>query len=84
MLSPLERFNTYDDGVVKGCALGVLGDDGRVRQLVPLVDEAGRPLTDKVEGIAIDPHDPTRALVVVDKDDPTAPAELLVVRLPSP
>jgi hypothetical protein len=74
--------NTYDDGVVKGCALGVLGDDGLVRQLVPIVDEAGRPLTDKVEGIAIDPQDPTRALVVVDKDDPTVPAELLVVRLP--
>jgi hypothetical protein len=76
--------NTYDDGVVKGCALGVLGDDGRVQQLVPILDEGGRPLTDKVEGIAIDPTDPTRAFVVVDKDDPTAPAELLVVRLPAP
>jgi hypothetical protein len=76
--------NTYDDGVVKGCALGVLGDDGRVKQLVPILDEGGRPLTDKVEGIAIDPTDATRAFVVVDKDDPNAPAELLVVRLPAP
>ncbi len=76
--------NTYDDGVVKGCALGVLGDDARVQQLVPILDESGRPLMDKVEGIAIDPTDPTRAFVVVDKDDPHVPAELLVVRLPSP
>jgi hypothetical protein len=73
--------NTYDDGDVKGTAIGVLGDDGRAA-IVPLLDERGHPLTDKVEGIAIDPNDPKKAFVVIDKDDPTAPAELLVVQLP--
>ena len=74
--------NTYDDGDVKGAAIGVLDDDGGVT-LVPLLDERGRPLRDKVEGITVDPTDPRRAFVVVDKDDPSAPAELLVVQLPA-
>ncbi|MDP2341605.1 MAG: hypothetical protein Q8O67_11660 [Deltaproteobacteria bacterium] len=73
--------NTYDDGEVKGTAVGILGDDGRTT-IIPLLDERGAPLKDKVEGIAIDPNDPRRAFVVIDKDDPTAPAELLVVQLP--
>ena len=73
--------NTYDDGDVKGTAIGVLNDDGSVH-IMPLRDERGQPLTDKVEGIAIDPTNGRRAFVVVDKDDPTAPAELLVVALP--
>jgi hypothetical protein len=74
--------NTWDDGVVKGTALGVLGADGSTR-CTPLLDEKGRPLVDKVEGIVVDPRDPRRAFVVVDKDDPTVPAELLVVALPT-
>ncbi len=73
--------NTYDDGEVKGTAIGVLGEDGRTT-IVPLLDERGRLLKDKVEGIAIDPNDPRRAFVVIDKDDAKAPAELLVVQLP--
>lgn len=73
--------NTYDDGEVKGTAIGVLADDGSVK-IVPLVDERGRPLTDKVEGLAVDPSDPKRAYIVVDKDSPTEASELLTVRLP--
>jgi hypothetical protein len=73
--------NTWDDGEVKGTALGVLGADGTTT-LWPLLDEQGRSLTDKVEGIAVDPANPRRAFVVVDKDDPHAPADLLVVALP--
>ncbi len=73
--------NTYDDGEVKGCAVGVIGADGTVR-VAPVLDEKGQPLLDKVEGITVDPSDPTRAWVVVDKDDAGAPAELLRVRLP--
>jgi hypothetical protein len=73
--------NAIDDGEVMGCAIGVLHDDGTTT-LVPLLDERGGPLRDKVEGIAIDPRDPKKAWIVVDKDDATAPAELLQVRLP--
>lgn len=73
--------NTYDDGVVMGTALGVLRDDGST-DITPIVDERGQLLTDKVEGITIDPADPKRAFVVVDKDDATAPAELLIIQLP--
>lgn len=74
--------NAIDDGDVAGTAIGVLHDDGSTT-LVPLLDERGQPLRDKVEGIAIDPSRPDRAFVVVDKDDPRAPADLLVVQLPS-
>jgi hypothetical protein len=74
--------NTWDDGVVKGTALGVLEADGSTRS-VPFLDEKGRPLVDKVEGIVVDPRDPRRAFVVVDRDDPTIPAELLVVSVPT-
>jgi hypothetical protein len=74
--------NTWDDGVVKGTALAVLSPDGSTR-CVPLHDEQGRPLLDKVEGIVVDPRDPRRAFVVVDKDDPTAPAELLIIAVPT-
>ncbi|OGQ24069.1 MAG: hypothetical protein A2138_11290 [Deltaproteobacteria bacterium RBG_16_71_12] len=73
--------NAIDDGEVKGTAVGLLRPDGS-RVLVPLLDERGRPLTDKVEGIALDPAQPGKAYLVVDKDDPGAPAELLVVALP--
>ena len=73
--------NTYDDGEVKGTAVGVLKADGSVVTM-PLLDERGRPLTDKVEGICLDPTDAKRAWVVVDKDDPGAAAELLIVQLP--
>jgi hypothetical protein len=73
--------NAVDDGEVTSTAIGVLHDDGRF-SMIPLLDERGGPLRDKVEGVAIDPSDPGRAFIVVDKDDATAPAELLQVRLP--
>ncbi len=73
--------NTYDDGEVKGTAVGILKADGSV-VTIPLLDEKGALLKDKVEGITLDPADPKRAYVVVDKDDPHAPAELLIVQLP--
>ena len=73
--------NAIDDGDVVGTAIGVLHDDGRTT-IVPLIDERGRLLLDKVEGITIDPARPDHAWVVVDKDDPTLPADLLLVQLP--
>lgn len=73
--------NAIDDGEVVGTAVGLLRPDG-TRVMVPILDEQGRPLTDKVEGIALDPAQPGKAFVVIDKDDPKAPADLLVISLP--
>ena len=75
--------NAIDDGVVVGTAVGLLRADG-TRLMVPILDERGQPLTDKVEGIAIDPANPGKAFVVVDHDDAKTPAELLVISLPMP
>jgi hypothetical protein len=72
--------NTVDDGEVVGTAIGVFNtDDGPT--LYALLDEHGQPLCDKVEGIALDPQDADVAWIVVDKDDPAAPAQLLRVSL---
>ena len=38
-------------------------------------------LTAKAEGLVFDPKDPSRALLVVDCDDPDAPCELCELRL---
>ncbi len=66
---------------MKGTAIGVLDRDGTPPPS-PLLDEHDHALTDKVEGIAVDPNTPKRPFVVVDKDDPRAPADLLVIALP--
>jgi hypothetical protein len=72
--------NAVDDGEVVGTAVGVFNTD-EAPTIYALLDEHGAPLRDKVEGIALDPHDADVAWVVVDKDDPHAPAELLRVDL---
>jgi hypothetical protein len=71
--------NAIDDGEVVGCALGVLDDSGAHHALIH--DEHGKVLCDKTEGLAFDEHDPSRAYVVVDKDDAAVPSELLVLSL---
>lgn len=82
-LAAAERSpNAIDDGEVVGTAVGLLRPDGS-RVLLPLFDERGHPLTDKVEGIAVDPAQPGKAFVVIDRDDPQAPAELLAITLPA-
>ena len=73
--------NALEDGEVTGTALGLLRPDG-TRVVAPLHDEAGRPLREKAEGLAVDPDEPERAFVVVDRDDPDVPADLLLVELP--
>lgn len=73
--------NAIDDGEVKGTAVGLVRPNSS-HVLVRLVDERGQPLTDKVEGIALDPSSPGTAYLVIDRDDPAAPAELLQVVLP--
>lgn len=72
--------STVADGAVLGTVLGIIDGDGAVRT-TPLRDEHGSPSRLKVEGIALDPHDPTRAFMVVDVDDPARPSELLEVQL---
>lgn len=79
--------DTYDDGPVAGTVLGVLdGFDGPAPagRHALLRDAAGAPVRIKAEGLALDRDDPRRAWLVVDADDPDAPAELLEVRLEGP
>jgi hypothetical protein len=69
------------DGPVSGVALGRLDDRSGTAELAPVTDERGAPLLDKAEGVAFDEDDPQRAWLVVDRDDPACPAELLELRL---
>ena len=69
------------DGPVSGVAIGRLDDREPLAELAPITDERGAPLTDKAEGITFDDDDPLRAWLVIDRDDPAAPAELLELRL---
>jgi hypothetical protein len=66
------------DGPVSGLAIGTIGSDG-VRYT--LVTENGAPIADKAEGLAFDPSDAAKVWMVVDRDDPDAPSELLEVAL---
>ncbi|MBX3189539.1 MAG: hypothetical protein KF819_21115 [Labilithrix sp.] len=68
------------DGPVRGVAIGRLDDRARVAARAPVLDERGAPLLDKAEGLAFD-DDPRRAWLVVDKDDPDVPSDLLELRL---
>ena len=69
------------DGPVAGVSIGRLDDRRGEAELGVITDERGDPLLDKAEGITLDDHDPGRAWLVVDRDDPHAPAELLELRL---
>jgi hypothetical protein len=65
------------DGEVVGVAIGILsGDDPRWGLVT---DESGKPLCDKIEGIARAGTD--RLFAVVDVDDPAKPSELLTLAL---
>ena len=77
------------DGPVAGCAIGAIVDewdasDAPDARWTVLVGEDGARMTSKVEGIAIDPADASRAFVVVDRDDPDEPSELCAVHLEGP
>jgi hypothetical protein len=68
--------NTFDDGKVLGSVFGILeGPSARI------VEADGRLFTGKAEGLAMKPHG---AWLVVDPDDPDAPAEILEVALEGP
>ena len=74
--------NTVDDGPVVGMAVGVLGEQGG--RWAPLLDANGQALTDKAEGICLNPEDPTRGFVVFDLDDPDQPTDMAEIRLMGP
>jgi len=69
------------DGPVAGVSIGRLDDRLAEAELAAITDERGEPLLDKAEGLTLDDHDPRRAWLVVDRDDPDRPAELLELRL---
>ena len=71
--------NPVDDGEILGTLVGVMSGEGV--SSARLLDEQGAPARVKAEGIAVDPRDPQHALIVLDADDPTVPAELCRVRL---
>lgn len=69
------------DGEVVGVAIGVLERSGEARWAL-VRDAGGEPVLDKCEGLAWVPGAAgRRALVVVDRDDPDAPSELLELDL---
>lgn len=72
--------DTYSDGEVKGSAIGWIDADGSGHWCA-IRDERGALFCDKAEGLALDPSDPSRAWLVIDKDDPDAPCELCELRL---
>lgn len=78
-----DTINTYEDGPVKGVALGIVAPDGSAR-LCQIFEGDGSPLADKAEGLSLDPARGSRAHVVVDKDDPDCPSDLCTLRLAGP
>lgn len=78
--------NAYDDGPVAGVVLGVTADDSprTTARYALLTDEGGAPFRAKAEGLALDPDEPSRALIVLDRDDPARPSELCTLRLDGP
>lgn len=74
--------NAVDDGPVTGSAVGWIDGDGAAT-LGLLVDAAGAPLAEKVEGVAPGLR-PGTLLLCTDPDDPRAPSNLLEVELAGP
>ncbi len=74
--------NTYDDGAVVGCRLGVLEADGG--RCADLTDESGGPCALKVEGITLASDDGRRLFAVTDQDSPDEPALLCEITLEGP
>ena len=73
--------NVTRDGPVSAVAIGCLDEVARTCELGLILGEHGVPILDKAEGLAFHPDDAARAFVVIDRDDPTAPSELLELHL---
>jgi hypothetical protein len=72
--------NTVEDGPVAGSVLGQIDAGGNATWTV-LCDPHGGRLNGKVEGLCFDAEDANRAWILIDRDDPLAPAELCQVQL---
>lgn len=62
------------DGAVLGVSIGTFQEGGV--SLTPLLEADGTPSTRKVEGIAVDPREPGKLVVVTDVDDHERAAEM--------
>lgn len=71
--------DTVRDGPVAGARIGVL--DAHGARWVELDEADGTRSTKKVEGIAIDPADPSNFVAVTDPDDPDVPAQKCRIRV---
>lgn len=67
------------DGPVSGVCIGRLDDGAGKCEIAAVLGEDGAPLLDKAEGLAF--VDSRRAYMVIDKDDPALPSELLEIEL---
>lgn len=71
--------DAVEDGPVVGVALGRIA--GELGRYALLRDQDGGPVTDKAEGLCLDPSDPNRGWIVFDLDDPERPTEMAEIRL---
>ncbi len=74
--------NTYDDGEVVGCRVGVLEAGGG--RCTDLLDASGAPSRLKVEGITLASDGARRIFAVTDQDSPDEPALLCEIVLDGP
>lgn len=70
------------DGPVVGSALGIIA--GEQVRWVEITTAEGQLFDGKVEGVLLDPLDPTHVTLVVDRDNPALPAELCAAELHGP
>lgn len=72
--------DAVDDGEVHGSVLGVIPAAGELR-FAHLVDDSGRRVAEKVEGLVCHRDVSNTAYIVIDSDDAGRPSELCTVRL---
>jgi hypothetical protein len=73
--------DTVRDGPVVGVAVGVIREATGEACWTLLLDQDGQAFTGKAEGLATDALDPRTIHLVVDRDDPSVPAELCRVEI---
>ncbi len=71
--------DTYFDGAIVGSCVGI--SDGSHLEVLPVVNEAGRLMRVKLEGIEHQPGAGLSFLVVADMDDAALPAQLGLLRI---
>jgi hypothetical protein len=64
-----------DTGDISGSVLGIIEADGEARW-THLTDEEGQPFEGKIEGLTIDPNDPSKVYFVIDDDDENTPSRI--------